>query len=1050
MAYVEVHYGQWDDDGGTEHQIKLLQEGGSGPSVRIALLAPTPCTIRRRGGKKIQLENHIYGSELKFNFFVHDDDIATFDAIFESEYKEWKIEHYYDSVLDWVGWLLPENHSRGWIKKGDHYPISLSATDGLAKLKEIEFVNFSTGAQYTDRVSIMTTLKRALEHVGHDLDFRVQLGTNCTNDTLMADTDCALDKVTVDSGRYAKEKDGRQVNEDCYTLIEKTLKDFNCYLIQEDGLYWIVNPQEKDSFYFTIQWATITTVDSRTAQDLAVSLSGYKYNGYGEKQKIRPFELVEATFRDRNVQDSLLDNGDFAVANTDEWTNGGDFGYFSADAYAENNELVTQVRVDIDGVPSATPNFYSDAQSISVRGESDQIQIKFKLRCTDIDMDVGFGGPSHLERTVVTCRLRKGSPTGAILTAGIPITLGQSDSTYTEYVLLFNLSETDDYHIEFLVDSEVVTESWADFDLIEVRFDDISITALYTDGPDITFDAFYKITNTDSDFIDKFEHEMFFGDSVQDNDIGSFQISGTRTETWDRFGKTEDTSIQILSAQNIIENFGQYKDYLRFQILDPDHSIKAYNLLNTDSKDYQILSHTIVFAKSEKKHIKTEVAEVLNAAVGTSVTQQLLTTIDGKISSASTVINYSPVSIPSKQDLQSVTNEGSTTTLSKNVSFSLIGNKTFLQNVLDDSVNYEYGFLSLQKGKLWLLSNYSSDIGQSDGYYGEITLNSSSSDGSVILTARDISGALSKIITIDKTSIKINSNNAASTSTVEFDGEFIEIRGTGNFKGGRYDADYSANWGAIDASNLYIPHVGWIVSNFTGAGALEDLTDVTITSIASGEVLKWNGSAWVNNTLLEALIEAALGNPGTNGYILSSLTNGTRSWVPPSATTLAALTDTNISSLASGDVFKYDGANWINVTIPNSGLEASLGNPGTDDFLLSSKADGTRSWVGPHSTLTKIVDIDDWNMDGTSSITVAHGVTLAKIRKVYALIRNDANDTYYPLDTVAVGASASAGGVISMNASNITIGRTTSGLFDSTDFNATSYNRGWVTIEYIP
>ena len=33
---------------------------------------------------------------------------------------------------------------------------------------------------------------------------------------------------------------------------------------------------------------------------------------------------------------------------------------------------------------------------------------------------------------------------------------------------------------------------------------------------------------------------------------------------------------------------------------------------------------------------------------------------------------------------------------------------------------------------------------------------------------------------------------------------------------------------------------------------LDELNDTTITSIASGELLKWNGSAWVNNTLAEA------------------------------------------------------------------------------------------------------------------------------------------------------------------------------------------------------
>lgn len=38
----------------------------------------------------------------------------------------------------------------------------------------------------------------------------------------------------------------------------------------------------------------------------------------------------------------------------------------------------------------------------------------------------------------------------------------------------------------------------------------------------------------------------------------------------------------------------------------------------------------------------------------------------------------------------------------------------------------------------------------------------------------------------------------------------------------------------------------------TSIGALEDLTDATITSVASGEVLKWNGSAWVNSTVAGA------------------------------------------------------------------------------------------------------------------------------------------------------------------------------------------------------
>ena len=77
-----------------------------------------------------------------------------------------------------------------------------------------------------------------------------------------------------------------------------------------------------------------------------------------------------------------------------------------------------------------------------------------------------------------------------------------------------------------------------------------------------------------------------------------------------------------------------------------------------------------------------------------------------------------------------------------------------------------------------------------------------------------------------------------------------------------------------------------------GATELNDLTDVDITSPVTNHVLKYNGTAWVNSlldlstyatvTYVNTAIntrEASLGNPGTNGYVLSSTTSGTRSWI---------------------------------------------------------------------------------------------------------------------------------------------------------------------------
>jgi hypothetical protein len=48
---------------------------------------------------------------------------------------------------------------------------------------------------------------------------------------------------------------------------------------------------------------------------------------------------------------------------------------------------------------------------------------------------------------------------------------------------------------------------------------------------------------------------------------------------------------------------------------------------------------------------------------------------------------------------------------------------------------------------------------------------------------------------------------------------------------------------------------GWSASSAT-VNELGDVTNVTITTVAAGEVIKWSGTAWINNTLAEAGISA--------------------------------------------------------------------------------------------------------------------------------------------------------------------------------------------------
>jgi hypothetical protein len=96
----------------------------------------------------------------------------------------------------------------------------------------------------------------------------------------------------------------------------------------------------------------------------------------------------------------------------------------------------------------------------------------------------------------------------------------------------------------------------------------------------------------------------------------------------------------------------------------------------------------------------------------------------------------------------------------------------------------------------------------------------------------------------------------------------------------------------------------------------------------------------------------------------------------------------------------------------------------------------------------KIINIDDWDMASSGSLWKSHGLTFSKIRSASCFIRDDAG--LYLYDLVNSGA-----GEIRITATGISLYRIASfsmadtASFDSTLFNSTSYNRGFITIRYI-
>jgi hypothetical protein len=94
---------------------------------------------------------------------------------------------------------------------------------------------------------------------------------------------------------------------------------------------------------------------------------------------------------------------------------------------------------------------------------------------------------------------------------------------------------------------------------------------------------------------------------------------------------------------------------------------------------------------------------------------------------------------------------------------------------------------------------------------------------------------------------------------------------------------------------------------------------------------------------------------------------------------------------------------------------------------------------------TKVIEIGDWDMNvpGLSIVNVAHELDLADIRSFSAMIRNDLDTSADMVDTFGTELFMSASATV------ITLRKPAGSVYETPDYDATSYNRGWIVITYM-
>jgi hypothetical protein len=141
---------------------------------------------------------------------------------------------------------------------------------------------------------------------------------------------------------------------------------------------------------------------------------------------------------------------------------------------------------------------------------------------------------------------------------------------------------------------------------------------------------------------------------------------------------------------------------------------------------------------------------------------------------------------------------------------------------------------------------------------------------------------------------------------------------------------YNGRTGAV------VPAIGdYTIAQITNSSVLASTTNVNITTPSNGQILQYNGTQWVNATS-GAPVTSVFSRSGSvvaaNGdYNISQITN---------SSVLASTANVNITAPANGQILSYNGTQWINssltgisVTSFNSRTGAVI--PQTNDYTIA-------------------------------------------------------------------------------------------------------------------
>ena len=269
-------------------------------------------------------------------------------------------------------------------------------------------------------------------------------------------------------------------------------------------------------------------------------------------------------------------------------------------------------------------------------------------------------------------------------------------------------------------------------------------------------------------------------------------------------------------------------------------------------------------------------------------------------------------------------------------------------------------------------------------------------------------------------------------------------------------SDVDAVAGGDDGKILYYDHSStsfkW-KTDAAGGGSLSALSDTTISGPSNGQVLKYNGSAWVNAADSGGPADTDALSEGSSNLYFTNARADARADVRIGASAISALSNVHTAAATDGQVLTWDNGNSRWAPADSTGAEAfkTIAVSGQSDVVADSSTDTLTLVAGSGIVLTTNA--------GSDSITVASsggggGTTYEEFKINYATNGTIASISNESSNITSVNIDSAAGGDLTVNFQNYTTPPLSFAMYGynyaSNEYNYNTVASGSMTLRKVP